>query len=263
MQVVSRSTKRNSAEDRTRRYPAAVETSARLELAQLIADELISHPEAVVGVALFGSVARHEDSDASDIDLLVLVGRPAIGARTLRTFLPSNVSTQRVSLACYTESMLREGMRTHASLALHLKLEAAILADTGGRLSTIIHTPIDLHQAADAEIAALRSSLERLRELRQYNGDYLFLLSRVYRISRSLVYAFLARLDIAEFDTATAFAVLSEHRQELAPYLQALERLRPFSDLTSEVPSSELPFSREAHGAAAYALQAALKLATA
>lgn len=248
---------------RIRRYPAAVETSARLELARLIADELISHPEAVVGIALFGSVARHEDRETSDIDLLVLVGRPGIGSRTLRTFLPASVTSQRVSLACYTESMLWDGMRTHASLALHLKLEAAILADTGGRLATIIQSPVDMYQAADAEIAALRSSLERLRELRQYNGDYLFLLSRVYRISRSLVYACLARLGIAEFDTATAFAVLSEHRHELAPYLQALERLRPFSDMASEVPSSALPFSRDAHEAAAYALQAALKLAAA
>lgn len=240
-----------------------MEAHARLELAQLIADELISHPEAVVGVALFGSVARRQDHDNSDIDLLVLVSRPGMGARTLRTFLPANAASQRVSLACYTEFMLWDGMRTHASLALHLKLEAAILADTGRRLATIIQTPVDMHQAADAEIAALRSSLESLRELRQYNGDYLFLLSRLYRISRSLVYACLARLGIAEFDTSTAFAVLSEHQQELAPSLQVLERLRPFSDMTSEAPASVLPFSRGAHEAAAHALQAALKLAAA
>jgi hypothetical protein len=159
--------------------------------------------------------------------------------------------------------MLVDGMRTHASLSLHLKLEAVVLADTDNRLRTIIQSPIDTHEAADAEIAALRGSLERLRDLRQYNGDYLFLLSRVYRISRSLVYACLARLDIAEFDTPTAFALLGERREELIPYLKALEQLRPFSDVTNEEHVSRLPFSRGAREPAATALEAAFKLAAA
>ena len=43
-----------------------------------------------------------------------------------------------------------------------------------------------------------------LRDLRQFNGDYLFLLSRIFRISRSLVLARLARSGIS---TKTSFDV--------------------------------------------------------
>jgi predicted nucleotidyltransferase len=235
-------------------------SSTRLKLARLAAEELSKH-SVVVGVALFGSVARGEDRKSSDIDLLVLVAQPGIGARLLRTFLPKKFAFERLNLACYTEQMLREGMRTHGSLSLHLKREAVVLADTDGRLAALIESPVDIRRAADVEIANLRQALAPLKDLRQFNGDYLFLLSRIYRISRSLVLARLARSGITEFDTETAFALLTDRAQELEPELRTVARLRPFSDMVHETQPTVLPFSRGERELAASAVRAADRLA--
>jgi hypothetical protein len=104
---------------------------------------------------VFGSFARHDSSETSDIDVLVLMSRSAATRRVGRV----NVST-------YDDASLRSMASEGALFILHLIAEGHIIQDPHGQLQGILDT-----YRTPRTYDRLRSSLRRIADLLDVSED--------------------------------------------------------------------------------------------
>lgn len=83
-------------------------------------------PKKCLGLLVYGSRARQDNSNDSDLDLLALVERKTNG-----------VTRDLVSVTCYTSSQLRTGIGT--LFGAHLHTDGKIIYDPEGTLSKLVH----------------------------------------------------------------------------------------------------------------------------
>lgn len=102
-------------------------------IARELADSLASLPY-VEGVCLFGSLARGEQDDWSDIDLLVVGRDDDVRPTLLLRALPDRLRGERLSLVCYSSDELRQLFEAGSSFVDHLRHEGKILSDQRGVL---------------------------------------------------------------------------------------------------------------------------------
>src|ERR1700686_3712760 len=105
-----------------------------LPIASRVAQTLARAFPSVEAVCVFGSVARHEDTAASDLDLLVAGLDPELGARTLKSALPDELRARHLSLSYYTLSDLESLFSSGASFLIHIRTEGNIVFDRNGKL---------------------------------------------------------------------------------------------------------------------------------
>src|SRR5436309_3017056 len=110
----------------------------RAAVAREIASRFASSP-AVEGVCLFGSLAREEPDEWSDIDLLVVGRDDELRPTLLLRALPQRLRNERVSLVCYSKAELRDLFEAGSSFVDHLRHEGRVLHDRSGFLERILH----------------------------------------------------------------------------------------------------------------------------
>lgn len=126
---------------------------ARLGVSEALtaqASELV--PADAIGVLVYGSRARGDWVESSDLDLLVLVRSPRLSRRTAA-----------VSLSCYTEDQLRSASGT--IFGFHLARDGVIAVDTENALGAI------LAQFGDPDPQRLRHRIRRLAALLETGAD--------------------------------------------------------------------------------------------
>jgi predicted nucleotidyltransferase len=214
------------------------------ERARRIAQAFSSLP-AVEGVCVFGSLARGDIHETSDIDLLVAGSDQELSPTALNRILPEELRNVKQSLAYYTVDELREMVNSAAPFALHLRREALIVYDRGGVLRALLKG-----DGGDAEINAGREMEARLSQLDVYddldmfNGDFLFVLSHLYAIGKSIVILALAVEGRPEFSREAAFARFADGHPELAAEVRTITAIRPFYMLVTRSAHERMPFSR-------------------
>lgn len=197
----------------------------------------------IEGVCLFGSVARDDHDETSDIDLLILgteaTRTPGDVRRQLRTDL-----RERVSISYYTPPSLVAYLERWSRFGVHLRTEGRILFDHFGRLRAILAQPRTL--STEFELEVQLGHLETLDHVERFGGLFLIPLARLYRVGRTVVFALLAEMGVFEFNQEKAFEDLARRLPEAAHDVRAIERLRPFARLVrGRIEPDRLPFSSE------------------
>ncbi len=211
------------------------------ERAETIAERLAREP-AVDGICLFGSLARGDATPSSDIDLLVVGSDPDLSPTKLLKLLPEPLRRQRVSLVYYPDDDLEQLFTSGSSFVEHLRREATILYDEGGRLEHVLGDEFTVHLDVKAELAAELDRLSIYSDLRMFNGNLLFVLAQLYAIGKAIVMLALTAADEREYNREAAFAAFRRRHPELAADVDAIERLRPFYRLVTRRGSEPLPF---------------------
>jgi hypothetical protein len=142
-------------------------SSERYDKLRELADRELDQP--VWGLMLYGSHARGDSSESSDIDLLQVSDRPR------------HYERGSVSVSVYTPTQLLTMSRAGSLFAMHLKLEGKIVSDDHGYLADALshfrrrrsYRPIlraiMLHaRLLDADEALLESNAEGLARLSLY-----------------------------------------------------------------------------------------------
>lgn len=194
-----------------------------------------------VAVLVFGSVARGDDNEASDVDVMVVaVDREAADAvdRAVRAD-----RSRRVIPTVRTVSSLLDEARDRPSFIAHLVDEAVVV-----RASPSWPAVRDQLARAGADPEALGREVQgRLRHLDSFARPERFRLSPVtalshlWAIARSVVIARLLQRGVHEYSWRRAFDRYADLRPELRGDLDALKQLRPYYECARARPGARLP----------------------
>lgn len=200
---------------------------------------------AVEAVFLFGSVARGDLHEASDIDLLILGSDVELSPAVLLHKLPDELRDVKLSLLYYSLDEFRQMLATASPFAKHLRLEARILYDPDGVLAALLKD-MNAYQEMDVkrELQIRMTQLSVYNDLEMFKGNFLFVLSDLYSIGKSVVMLALVVEGTPEFNREAAFARFVERHPEMISEVETVARLRPFYLLVTRQVSDQLPFSR-------------------
>lgn len=223
-------------------------------LAKTASDSLMAAP-GVLGICVFGSVARGKADANSDIDLLVLGKSDRMRPSELYSYLPDNLRQGSVSISYFTPRSLDEYLRNWSRFAAHLRQEGRVLHDNGGKLREALNREIPV--STEGEAARQLRRLRGLGHADRFGMHFFFPLAQLYRIGRTLTYDRLATHDILEFDQKVAFETLAKTEPALADNLALIARLAPFFERARNRESSnDLPFDPVGKQAKAEFMQA-------
>lgn len=212
---------------------------AHLE-AERVSTHLAEAVPAVEAICLFGSVARGDERQGSDIDLLVLGSDPTLTVSRLRLALPERLSSGHLSVAYHTPDTLARHLTRWSRFGVHLKREGKILFDRHGLLKEVLDS-----ESAVSTYEELRLQMLRLRSfdhLERFGGRFLFPLAHLYSIGRTVTFVLLAERDLFEFNQEHAFERLAGLTPERSTDIEEIARLRPFAELTTGQDAVALPF---------------------
>jgi hypothetical protein len=198
---------------------------------------LVRHAEATVEIlatqfpdasfALFGSVARADETPTSDVDIFVLNANDALRpSQLLRVARATGCSAGDMNFVSVTTHDAQEIWAEGRLLALHLWREARILHDSSGELGRLLKEAPSLNPAL--EIRCELARISPYRDERPFNGNLLLCLAQDYSVGRSLTMLALAACGMPEFNRRRAFGRLRAERPSLQTELTHLESLEPF-----------------------------------
>lgn len=207
-----------------------------------VTEALVGEFPEVSGVCLFGSVARGDDDERSDIDLFVVGHNPELRPSVIRKRLHLKNSPPKVSIIYHTPETLERYLEGGSRFIVHLQLEGKVLYDEEGLLGQIQRQP-PLKTSARAEIEGQLKRLEAFDEPVRFNGNFLFPLTHVFASGKAIVMAILADNEIYEFNREAAFDAFVGRFPESRDDVATLRRLAPFAALVTKRAEGELPFS--------------------
>jgi predicted nucleotidyltransferase len=211
------------------------------ERAERVTQYFASLP-AVDGVCLFGSVARGNPNEWSDIDLLVVGSDRKLSPTVLLSKLPQELKTNKMSLFYYTHDELQDMFTAGLSFAKHLRREAQVLYDRTGFLTSLLDSDLKTKTSVQAELEAHLGQLAVYNDLQMFKDNFLFVLARLYTIGKAVVMLALVAEGADEFSRDAAFARFAEQHPELASEVAMIARLRPFYRRVTQRGSEPLPF---------------------
>jgi len=207
--------------------------------ARVIADLFASTP-LVEAVCLFGSVARGDTNEWSDVDLLVVGSDPTLTPTALLRELPEDLRNIKLTLLYYLPDELESMFTTGLSFADHLKQEGVVLYDRSGFLTSLLAG--EKVPATKEEVEARLEQLEAYSDLSIFKDNFLFVLARLYNIGKALVMFELSHENEPVFNRDAAFARLAQLHPGLSEDVTTIERLRPFYRLVTRGVPEALPF---------------------
>jgi len=206
-----------------------------------VSDYLATSVSGVTGICLYGSVARGEDREGSDIDLLVVGTSPQLTPSALHKRLPVELKDARVTFAYYTPTTLDSYLHLWPRFGAHVRQEGEILFDRDQQLQGALDEEIPI--SPRRELLAQLRRLEAYDELSRFGGLFLFPLAHLYSIGRTSIFALLAEHGVLEFGDEQAMRRLAKVLPDAAPDIQAIRQLRPFREFVAGRSPRPLPFS--------------------
>ena len=199
-----------------------------------MAAELAKDPD-IEGVLLYGSVARGDTSDSSDIDLLVIGARGERTTRDLRRAVALLDPDGRASFVFHTGETFDGIVRDGSRFLVHLRLEGQALLDRSGRLARFMGgpwTPVSVEE----EIATELARLANYRRPEVFGGRFLFALAHVFTIGKAIVMARLADEGLFEFNRRKAFCEFVLRHPAAEADVNEIASLEPFRARTRREP---------------------------
>jgi predicted nucleotidyltransferase len=195
----------------------------------------------VVGLCLLGSVARGDERPDSDVDVLVATREP-LAPRTMLTALPARLRARPLSLVSKTPEELHKLAAEGSLFLAHARTEGRVVYDPERVFANVFELSTTVPLDTEAEIRRRVSSLKHYRDLERFGDNFLFALAHLYGIGKGIAIARSAEAGNTTFVKSDALARLAQVRPDLRPDIEAIQRLRPFYDLTRGHQVAELPF---------------------
>ena len=212
--------------------------------AQAVAEHLGVEP-GVVGVGVFGSVARGSHYSSSDLDLLALVEATAPSTRALLARLPRALRTDRIVLRRYDRAHLSRLMHIESPFSTHLRRECQVLVDPTGALRSLLTAPPTRFVPVAKQVRRELARLDDFKDLDVFRGNYLYVLARVYAVAKAIAILSTWSSDTPMFDRRAAFAELSKSHPWAASDIRFLTSLEPFYLRVDRGCDATLPFPHE------------------
>ncbi|MDQ6614393.1 MAG: nucleotidyltransferase domain-containing protein [Actinomycetota bacterium] len=212
------------------------------QVAENASAHLASSVDSIEGVCLFGSVARNDPGETSDIDLLILGSDPALTPGPLSQ-LVAGLYRDRISITYHTSDSLAEYLMRWSRFGVHLRTEGQILFDRHGHLRDALAADCPFSTRDELRLQLLH--LATFEHLERFGGRFLFPLAHLYLIGRTVVFALLAERGIFEFNQERAFERLPRVVPDAGPDVEKVASLRPFSQLAQGRRPISLPFGFE------------------
>jgi len=198
----------------------------------------------VKSIILFGSIARNDSRDTSDIDLL-LITRQEIRPREVKKTIPKALLPQKrsISLSTYTEARFCAAYEKGSLFLAHLIYEGEVLYDNGFYRNLRQKVFKLSEQKMKTTLKVLKEKLKVTDDLRKYNSLYIGVLADFFSISRNLAYNLLAMKGEVVFNKRIAFSRLAEILPHYKREICELYDLEPFFLRNVKGISEPLPFS--------------------
>lgn len=186
----------------------------------------------VVGVIVFGSLARSELTPSSDIDVLV-VHEPEASAEDLREWIQQVAAEQklpyRVTPVFFTREALLREFDKHPSFAAHLSDEGVVIPvrPEFDIVKQILQSP-PARAALDRELSNCIRELKLFSDLDRFNSEFVPCLAQLYSLGRSIVIVKLLEHDVHEYNWRRLFDTYSKIRPDLNDDLNRVEELRSY-----------------------------------
>lgn len=213
----------------------------RAQQAREIAGYFASLPT-VEGVCLFGSLARGEPDEWSDIDLLVIGRDDELRPTVLLGLLPERLSNQRLSLVCYSTAELDDLFNAGSSFVDHIRHEGQVLYDPHGVLDRVLHDRFAPQLNVAEELGAELERLNVYDDLSLFKGNFSFCLAQIYAIGKAVVILGLLAEGQREYSRERAFAAFRERHPEVGVEVDTVAGLRPFYRRVTRREPEPLPF---------------------
>lgn len=216
---------------------------AMVEQAKRVSRILADAVPSIQAVVLFGSVARGDATESSDIDLLVLASDPELVPSKLRSSLPPKYRDQRLSLLVYTVEEFMGHYREGALFIAHVLKEGRAIHDPRGLLTGILNRPYEPKIDITKELKVQLGRLEPYEHAARFGDNYLFCLAHLYSIGKGIVMLRLAEEGVFEFNRERAFDQLSQLKPDVEVEIDQVRQLRPFYALVTKQEREPLPYS--------------------
>lgn len=213
--------------------------SSTLDLASI--ENHLSRVHAVVALLVFGSVARGEDDDRSDADVMIVVqGRGS--AVTLDRAIRADRELQIVPAVRTVASLFWE-VGERPSFIAHLVDEAVMVRSwpawpsVRNQLALASTDP----EALEVEVKGRLRHLQSFLRPERFRLSPVTALSHLWAISRSVVIARLVQHGVHEYSWQRVFDRYADVRPDLRGDLEALKELRPYYEYARARPGSRMP----------------------
>ncbi len=154
--------------------------------AKQISEQLVKSLKGIDAVLLFGSVARGDADEWSDIDLLVTASDPKLTPSRIRRAL-SRITARRISLIYYPTDFFVKQYRSRALFIAHLKKEGTALFDRKNILKNVMNRPFVPNVEVSESIKRQLKNLSAYSDPKRFNNNFLFCLSHIYSIGKAVV----------------------------------------------------------------------------
>jgi predicted nucleotidyltransferase len=182
----------------------------------------------VEAMVVFGSAARGEQTDASDLDVLIVVDDQGARTNLLRSFRAETAPP--VSPLVLTRDALVSMAESKPSFVSHILEEGIVIYERSDwddlRASLAIAVANDA--ALTSELLDRALDLETLSRTERFTDSPITALSHLYTISRSVVIARLLREGVHEYSWKRAFDRYAELHPDLKSDIESLKALRSY-----------------------------------
>ena len=236
--------------------------NASLDYGTSIASALARKTRGIDAAILYGSSARGQTVESSDIDLIVITGDRHRSWEALRRLVDGLPGVDRLQLQALTHQEMRDLFGLRPDFAAHLVTEGIVLYDKRGFLGELFRLPIRRINSRDFD--RLISRAERQAKFDRFNGQLLFSLARLYAIGKAVVILSLVRNGEPEFDRHEAFEAFKTSNARLTRDVEQITRLEPFYLQVRRGSGGRLPFdpsSADAVQAAKLAVRSVKRIA--
>jgi predicted nucleotidyltransferase len=206
----------------------------------------------VLGVIVFGSLARHERTSDSDVDLIVVVAEASDRTSIRGVIAAISADTglaHQITPIFFTPAELVRELEQRPSFATHLADEGLIVHRTPDleQVESALDptNPVD-EEALRAELRSRMKLLSQARHLDRFNGEFTPLLAQLYALGRSAVILKLLECGVRQYSWTTIFDTYAALRPDLGRDLERVRKLRKYYDHIHD--RRELPVAEQQVG---------------
>lgn len=202
----------------------------------------VSPSAGIYGLVLFGSSARGDSTDSSDLDFVVFAqDRESFhSARTLVLIQAKSVSNRPATVQWFSPKSFTREIARYPSFAAHLIDEGVVLHETPvlRDLRDQAASALEDKEALERELLLRVRNLRSFLDTKRFNGEYVPSLAHLYSIGRAVVIVKLLQRGVHEYSWRTIFRSYGNICPACREDLRHVEALRQYFEFAQGVSDS-------------------------